>query len=145
MKRLSVVVPLGTLIGVLIVLGSIFAFFKLQGLLYPDNQAPTAASQHRAISRAISGLERQNEQEFLSAQEWGDPLVARRAWKVCSAAFNLNPRISGNNDNVPWQIEIAVTVPGDESKGCVLELDWTGSDWLHHRGWSYETPSSGSS
>lgn len=142
MKRLWVVIPLGALVGVALVLASIYGFYQLLGALYPVG-GPSAASQHLAISRAVGGLKNRDEQEFLSAADSGDPAIARRAWEICSAALGQNPTIDANNDVDPTDIGITVTVPGDESKGCTVGLDWTGIDWLHHEGWAFAEPSLG--
>jgi hypothetical protein len=145
MKRLWVVIPLGTLLGVAVILACLYGFYRLQDVLYPDSQEPSTASQHHAVSLAVGGLKHRNEHEFLSAANLGDPAIGRRAWKSCSEALDLNPTFEVDGITDPSAVGIVVTVPGDELKGCSFGLEWTGPDWLHHRGWAYAAPTRGSS
>lgn len=142
---LGVIIPLGTLVGVVVYFTCFYGFFALQDLFYPTLQEPSAASQHLAIARAVGGLEQDNEREFLSAGQWGSGATGKRAWQICSRALDQNPIIDADNGTVPWQIEVSVTIVGHQRQGCVVQLDWTGSDWLNLRGWAYEDASRGSS
>lgn len=143
MRRLWVVIPLGTLAGVMVILAALYGIYRLWNL-DPEDQGPSAASAHRAITRAVDGLKARDEREFLSAADWGNPAMGKRAWRICSAAFDLNPRITGDNSVSISAIGILVAVPGDGSKGCSVGLEWSVSDWLNHRGWAFVEAAPGS-